>query len=693
MNNLDILKKLILQEEEQDDKERMETSPKTFEDDPMNFILAKYDGLKEIMSELMSEDFEELLTGIYILAYKPTQLKIVLHNGQYFFMTFMGEAYQATVSGKNYFLLNTGEKQRAMMAISRLLRWGSPLKVKGPEGAEQDATTTEETPIETPPAEGSETTGGEEGETLEESKKKIELKVLETLFNSSNFLSEVKKSSNNITQEEADKILKSSAYKKLNIVKTTLDKNNIIIYASDISKKDRSTILQNIAKDTKGKYIQSKESTAGAVQNSINGKPYIITIKVTAEEKTDTDLKEGMSVVLANIPNLTPATPKNVESIINKMIKDLKNTEGLSEVTINKIKSYLTTLKLKLKSNPAISQKVCSILNENISQGSSFQVFLKKNPNFRIERGQMKDELFTKIRSAGSKITNLPADKWCPGDIYFIRKGSESNIDSTIKTALSTENKESAIAILNSMFSPIPDFNSRVDKKHNIVAVSLKQSSAQGGKLKSVFQQYEGTNKEYNISKEEMSLPDKKLADIITKMRNDVKAAIKSEKSTNYIYNPCDIISVKDHKKLLGKFGAYKALEYIMKYIAKKGDSLDDALVGITAYGFGIVKKDNIPINPPFLKLIASSKGIVTEPQYFEPGRTVRLMSLSGDNKPPQIQIVDGPDYGGIAIYLTLALQGSNKQGEEEKIKYEVNFRYNGGDQLTIELGNPKHIN
>ena len=30
--------------------------------------------------------------------------------------------------------------------------------------------------------------------------------------------------------------------------------------------------------------------------------------------------------------------------------------------------------------------------------------------------------------------------------------------------------------------------------------------------------------------------------------------------------------------------------------------------------------------------------------------------------------------------------------GEEEKIKYEVNFRYNGGDQLTIELGNPQHL-
>ncbi len=104
MENLELLKRLLLQEEE-NDSERMETSPKTFEDDPMNFILDKYDNLKEIMSELMSDDFKELLTGIYILAYKPSTFKILLHNGQFFFMTFMGEAYQATVSGKNYFLL------------------------------------------------------------------------------------------------------------------------------------------------------------------------------------------------------------------------------------------------------------------------------------------------------------------------------------------------------------------------------------------------------------------------------------------------------------------------------------------------------------------------------------------------------------------------------------------------------------
>jgi len=73
MKNLDILRKLLIEDEEP----RMEKSPKTFEDDPMNFILNKYENLNEILSELMSENFQELLTGIYIIAYKPTSFKIV----------------------------------------------------------------------------------------------------------------------------------------------------------------------------------------------------------------------------------------------------------------------------------------------------------------------------------------------------------------------------------------------------------------------------------------------------------------------------------------------------------------------------------------------------------------------------------------------------------------------------------------
>jgi hypothetical protein len=143
----------------------------------MQFILSKYQGLKTTLEYLMTPSFEEYVTGIYVVAPKPTTFKIVLHNGQFFFLQFMGKAYEATVQGKKYYLMTIGEKERAMVAISRLLRYGNPLKTKGPEGAEQ-ATRDSEGPAEeagpTPPAEG-----GTEGGGTEELK---ESKILEAIL-------------------------------------------------------------------------------------------------------------------------------------------------------------------------------------------------------------------------------------------------------------------------------------------------------------------------------------------------------------------------------------------------------------------------------------------------------------------------------------------------------------------------------
>lgn len=140
--DLEILKKIILEADEEKETEEAgaedSRAPLTpFEKDPMRFILNKYASLNEILTQLMTPSFIEYLNGIFIVAPKPTTFKIDLHNGQYFFLTYLGKAYQATIAGKNYYLMTVGEKQLCMQAISRLLRYGTPLKTKGPEGAEQ----------------------------------------------------------------------------------------------------------------------------------------------------------------------------------------------------------------------------------------------------------------------------------------------------------------------------------------------------------------------------------------------------------------------------------------------------------------------------------------------------------------------------------------------------------------------------
>lgn len=142
-HTLEILKRILIEAEEEKNKEE---KPKkgSFEDDPMGFILKKYHTLNELMEDLMTNSFKEYVDGIFLVAPKPTTFKIMLHNGQYFFLTYMGSpkkgengSYEATIGGKKYYLKNIGERERCMLAISRLLRFGSPLKTKGPEGAEQ----------------------------------------------------------------------------------------------------------------------------------------------------------------------------------------------------------------------------------------------------------------------------------------------------------------------------------------------------------------------------------------------------------------------------------------------------------------------------------------------------------------------------------------------------------------------------
>jgi len=188
-----ILARLI---KEQDNENPALSVKSPFERDPMGFILRKYTTLNDVLTELMTSGFQDYLNAIFIVAPKPTTFKILLHNGQFFFLTFMGKAYQATVQGTDYYLMTIGEKERCMQAIARLLRFGSPLKNKGPEGAEQstDSGTSdtgdtgggggggEEFSGEGGGGEEGGGEGGGEGETLTESNKNFGKLILESLL-------------------------------------------------------------------------------------------------------------------------------------------------------------------------------------------------------------------------------------------------------------------------------------------------------------------------------------------------------------------------------------------------------------------------------------------------------------------------------------------------------------------------------
>ena len=167
MKNRDVLKYLIEQEVRTLLKEVDEDAPgklapvRSFEEDPVNFILDKYPSLKETLIMLLSDAFKDYITGIYIIAPKPTTFKIVLHNGQFFYLVYLGKAYEAKVLGRRYYLMTIGDKERAIQAIANLLELGQPINTQGPEG-------------ETTSGEGVEETSGEEPLPSEEEEEKTE---------------------------------------------------------------------------------------------------------------------------------------------------------------------------------------------------------------------------------------------------------------------------------------------------------------------------------------------------------------------------------------------------------------------------------------------------------------------------------------------------------------------------------------
>jgi len=88
--------------------------------------LTKFPELKEIIVSLLTADFDPFLSGIDWVAPRPTTFRINLRNNENFYLIWMGRSWIAQVEGKKYYLLNLPEEERAVEAIARILRYGSP---------------------------------------------------------------------------------------------------------------------------------------------------------------------------------------------------------------------------------------------------------------------------------------------------------------------------------------------------------------------------------------------------------------------------------------------------------------------------------------------------------------------------------------------------------------------------------------
>ena len=101
--------------------------------------LVKFPALKDIIVDLMTDQFDSFLESVDWVAPRPTTFRINLLNGQNFLLMFTDRSWIAQVQGKKYYLLNLDEEERCALAINRLLRLGPAA------GAEMEDETTDTT--------------------------------------------------------------------------------------------------------------------------------------------------------------------------------------------------------------------------------------------------------------------------------------------------------------------------------------------------------------------------------------------------------------------------------------------------------------------------------------------------------------------------------------------------------------------
>jgi hypothetical protein len=134
-------------------------------------VLAKFPKLKEVIMDLLTDQYGDFISDIWWVAPRPTTFKIMLANDQYFYLIYTERSWIAQVEGKKFYLANLNEEERAAESIARILRYGggaepdkeapvgevptggeTPEDETIPETPAEETPPTEETPEETLPA-------------------------------------------------------------------------------------------------------------------------------------------------------------------------------------------------------------------------------------------------------------------------------------------------------------------------------------------------------------------------------------------------------------------------------------------------------------------------------------------------------------------------------------------------------------
>ena len=405
---------------------------------------------------------------------------------------------------------------------------------------------------------------------------------------------------------------------------------------------DKSDSLSNFKKLATG-------SSLGSVTVEYDGKTYKLIVKGSEDNtKSDTDVKEAL-VSLFYISDIdTPFTKENYSERIPKLIAQAeKGIPGETTKASTKVVTYLKATENTVKA------ATVNFINQPLSSALAIK---EAYPGQKLIRSGVFDE----IRTVARHLTGLPADKWCPGDLY-VQLGDVTGF----------ENADN-IEIINDLFN---DEWGGDDKP--LTAVSLKQADAQGGKAKALLNKYVSVKSEFpfNLSKDEINYTAEEMVDEISNLRRQMAARI--EANPNMVYNlqagdlyKGDPENDANIRSLRGKMAALKSIEFLFQQFPD--DEVDEAVVALVGFALSLTG-----VNPTFYKVTGKKSGEPGAVSEFKRGQNIVLYNVDGDYEP--IIISDTPTFGGLKLDFKILKGG-------KPYSVSVNARNNGNTQGTIEV-------
>ena len=386
-------------------------------------------------------------------------------------------------------------------------------------------------------------------------------------------------------------------------------------------------------------------SSLGSAIVKVDGKDYKLVVKgASSDTASDTDVKEALVSLFysTNIDN--PFNKENYESRVNSLIEIAeKGIPGETSDASQKVVAYLSAT--------ADDNKTGNIAF--INQPLSSALAIKE-----VYPGQklIRTGLFDTIRSKAQSLTGLPADKWCPGDLY-------------VQLGPVNLTEDDNIELINDLFN---DEWGADDKP--LTAVSLKQADAQGGKAKALLNKYASAKSDYNLTKDEIAFDNQGYINGIKRLRDSISKLVGSNPNIEYNIEDSDL---KDETRFLrGKYAALKSIEFLFKQF--KADEVDEAIVALVGFALSLTG-----VNPTFFKITGQKSGAPGKVDKFERGQNIILFNVDGDYEP--IKIEDTSSFGGLKINFKI-----EKGGQPYAVS--INARNNGNTQGTLEVQKIKKI-